>query len=172
MSCPQGYYCKEGSEFPLPCPIGTFGAGIRLTDVSDCTTCYGGRFCSQYGLIAPDGDCDPGFYCVDKSMTPVPKTLFVREVGNICEAGGFCEGTNKYPQPCPAGTYGPNPGATSDSSANCLDCPCGKYCDGSANTARTDLVDALSYLLDVLPDKEPSGDCDDGYYCTGSSYHP
>lgn len=107
MSCPKGYYCPVSSEFPLPCPIGTFGAGERLTDVTDCTTCYGGRFCSQYGLIAPDGNCDEGFYCVDKSMTPVPKTLFVREVGNVCEGGGYCPGTNKYPRACLPGKYQP-----------------------------------------------------------------
>ena len=103
MECPQGYYCPESSEFPLPCPIGTFGAGKKLTAVGDCTTCYGGRFCSQYGLIEPDGNCDPGFYCVDKSMTPVPKTLHVGSVGNVCEAGGFCPTTTKYPLPCPPG---------------------------------------------------------------------
>lgn len=109
MSCPKGYYCPIGSEFPEPCPIGTFGSSVRLTDRSECQSCYGGRFCSQWGLIEPDGECDPGFYCVDKSMTPVPKTLLVGSIGNICEAGGYCETATKYPLSCLPGTYQSDP---------------------------------------------------------------
>ena len=170
MSCPKGYYCPTDSEFPNPCPIGTFGSAERLTDVTECTTCYGGRFCSQYGLIEPDGVCDPKFYCVDKSMTPVPKTLFVGEVGNVCEAGGFCPTTTKYPLPCEPGKYQDKTGQ--DDSGDCIDCECGMYCDGRPDTTRTDIKTALQYLIDVLPSAFMSGPCDAGYYCETGSSHP
>ena len=163
LSCPRGYYCPEGQEFPLPCPVGTFGAGERLTDVTDCTTCYGGRFCSQYGLIEPDGVCDPGFYCVDKSMTPTPKTLWVRGVGNECEAGGYCPESTKFPLPCRPGFYQDEVGkSTLD---DCKACDCGMYCDGQPDSTRTDLKAALEYLKEELPSPFMSGPCDDGYYC-------
>lgn len=170
MPCPKGYYCPVNQEFPLPCPIGTFGAGEKLTDVGDCTTCYGGRFCSQYGLVAPDGECDPGFYCVDKSMTPVPKTLHVGDVGNVCEAGGYCPIATKYPLPCRPGFYQPSTSKVAYS--DCIECECGMYCDGRPDTDRTDIVADLIYLIDKLPSASMSGPCDDGYWCGTQSSHP
>lgn len=169
MACPRGYYCPMGQEFPLPCPIGTFGAGEKLTAVGDCTSCYGGRFCSQYGLIEPDGECDPAFYCVDKSMTPVPKTVHVGEVGNVCEKGGFCPLATKYPLPCTPGNYQPK--IAMKSSASCIPCECGMFCDGRANAARTDIKTLLSYLKDKLPAPEMSGPCEDGYWCGTGAKH-
>ena len=168
-SCPRGYYCPVSSEFPLPCPIGTFGAGERLTDVTDCTTCYGGRFCSQYGLTEPDGVCDAGFYCVDKSMTPVPKTLHVGGIGNVCEAGGYCPESTKYPLACQPGRYQPNTGKKLES--DCIECECGMYCDGRPDEDRTDINDLLEYLIPVLPAAGMSGPCEEGYYCGLGSSH-
>lgn len=170
LSCPRGYYCPVGQEFPLPCPVGTFGAGERLTDVEDCTTCYGGRFCSQYGLIEPDGVCDPGYYCVDKSMTPTPKTLWVREVGNVCEAGGYCPESTKYPLPCRPGYYQTEVGKTNLD--DCILCDCGMYCDGQPDDTRTDLKAALDYLKNELPSPDMTGPCDNGYYCDQGQSHP
>ncbi len=141
-----------------------------MTDVSDCTTCYGGRFCSQYGLVEPDGECDPGFYCVDKSMTPVPKTLHVGSVGNVCEAGGYCPIATKYPLPCRPGYYQPNTGKTQYS--DCEKCACGMYCNGSPDEDREDIVNDLKYLISKLPAAGMTGPCDDGYWCERGSSHP
>ena len=44
------------------------------------------------------------------------------------------------------------------------------YCDGSSDTSRTDIVSALSYLIDILPAAGMSGPCDEGYYCEAGSY--
>ena len=107
--CPRGYYCPENVEFPIPCPIGTFGAGEGIAAEEDCTKCYGGRYCSQYGLEEPDGLCDAAYYCVDESMTPVPTNLWVGAIGNTCEAGGYCPTGTKYPKPCLPGEYQPDP---------------------------------------------------------------
>ena len=120
LICPKGYFCAVGVEIPKPCPIGTFGSSEGLTQKSDCTPCFGGRYCSQYGLIEPDGLCDSGYYCVDKSMTPVPTVLFVGSIGNRCEAGGYCPVASKYPAPCFPGFY--NPAVRKTSPSDCLPC--------------------------------------------------
>ena len=93
-------------EWPVPCPLGTFGPGYGLLDVTECVPCYGGRYCSQYGLAAVESLCDARFYCYDKSVTPVPTTETVGEQGNECEAGGYCPEGSKFPLPCFPGFYG------------------------------------------------------------------
>jgi hypothetical protein len=44
-----------------------------------------------------------------------------------CIEGYYCEGSNIYPTPCPAGTYG-SP-ESSDEVGDCLPCDATKYCD-------------------------------------------
>ena len=56
--CPNGYFCPKDTEIPFVCPQGTFGPGEGIALVTDCAPCYGGRFCSQYGIIKPEGLCD------------------------------------------------------------------------------------------------------------------
>lgn len=102
-------------------------------------------------------------------MTPVPKTIHVGGVGNTCEKGGYCPQTTKYPLPCPPGQYQELSGMQSN--AACKDCLCGFYCDGSADLARTDIKDALTYLIPKLPSPYMSGPCDAGYFCTGAAKH-
>ena len=46
------------------------------------------------------------------------------------------------------------------------------YCDGRPDTARTDIVNDLQYLIDKLPGASMSGPCDDGYWCSTGSSHP
>ena len=170
--CPRGYYCPEETEIPIPCPIGTFGAGEGLPTEADCTSCYGGRYCSQYGLESPDGLCDKAFYCVDESMTPVPSTVWVGEVGNTCEAGGFCPQGSKFPRPCKPGFYNFKPGKFDES--GCEPCIDGSYCSGdpqcteaevtAGTCTRTDVTnDLLKYSI---PSPAPTGLCKAGYYCT------
>lgn len=101
-------------------------------------------------------------------MTPVPKTLFVRGVGNICEAGGFCPIATKYPLPCLPGFY--NDLTARTAAADCKPCDCGMFCDGRVDATRTDIVDALAYLVDKLPAPSMSGPCDDGYWCNYIDY--
>jgi len=113
--CPRGFYCPANSIAPTACPVGTFGAGQGLTQLSDCSNCFGGRYCAVLGSTYVSGLCDQTFYCVEKSATPVPLKQTVGSVtdftgsnypvGNTCEAGGFCPTGSKFPKPCPPGKY-------------------------------------------------------------------
>ena len=40
--CPSGYYCPEGTIYPIPCPQGTYSAKNMLKDVSACESCPAG----------------------------------------------------------------------------------------------------------------------------------
>ena len=116
--CPKGFYCAAAptTADPIKCPKGTFGANTGLTKVADCQSCPAGRYCSQEGLDAPEGDCDPGYFCGGGAVTPVP-TVRRRDlrtgrylVGGACPAGGYCEVGSKSATRCPPGTYNPIPG--------------------------------------------------------------
>jgi hypothetical protein len=34
--CPRGYYCPEGTEWPIVCPVGTYNLNLGEVDVSGC----------------------------------------------------------------------------------------------------------------------------------------
>lgn len=133
----MGYYCPKDTEIPKPCPIGTFAPGLGLTRVEECVSCYGGRYCQQYGLEDVEAKCDQGYYCVDKSMTPVPFVIWIGEIGNKCEAGGYCEEGSKFPHPCPPGTF--SSAISQIDKTACGACTAGYYCDASPDASRTDL---------------------------------
>ena len=50
---------------------GTYSPRPALRDVSECTPCGGGRYCSGVGLTAPTGDCAEGFYCRESATSAV-----------------------------------------------------------------------------------------------------
>ena len=50
-----GSYCPEGTDGPLSCPPGTYGAATGLRNVSECTACTAGSYCTTPGLTAPEG---------------------------------------------------------------------------------------------------------------------
>jgi len=51
-ACPLGYYCEEGEDAPVLCPIGTFTFETGGKQVSECTTCLSGFYCN-YDEIEP-----------------------------------------------------------------------------------------------------------------------
>lgn len=59
----QGFFCPEGTSIPKPCPEGTYSSRSALSDVSECTPCGGGQYCTGFGLVEPSGSCQKGFYC-------------------------------------------------------------------------------------------------------------
>lgn len=50
-----GSYCPEGTDGPLSCPPGTYGATTGLRNVSECTPCTAGSYCTTPGLTTPEG---------------------------------------------------------------------------------------------------------------------
>ena len=74
--CPPGSYCPLGSSYPR--------------------VCDGGSYCGVYGLSAPSGPCDAGYYCDGGEILPNPTT-------GLCPPGYYCEQQSTTPTPCPAG---------------------------------------------------------------------
>lgn len=143
--CPVGMYCLAAAEKPTKCPQGYFGASPYLRSSGQCTACWSGRFCSVGGLTLPDGECDPGYYCISNSYVPNPTD---GTTGALCPAGGYCPKGSKAAQPCLPGTYSDTTGMKA--SSECKTCTQGKYCLGEV-------------IVGV------SGSCMAGYYCpTGS----
>ena len=89
-----------------------------MRTAAECNCCWGGRYCSQSGLAAPDGECDAGYFCEECAFTAAPQD---GTTGDICTRGGFCEQTTKIPYNCRPGTYNPQEGSTSN--ADCIACP-------------------------------------------------
>lgn len=50
-----GSYCTEGTASPTACPPGTYGAATGLRNVSECTQCTAGSYCTTPGLTATEG---------------------------------------------------------------------------------------------------------------------
>ena len=112
--CPAGTYCPQGSSHPFLCPPGTFSIQSGLSSFTLCQLCPSGKFCQNYGLIEPEGNCSRGHYCPSgsKSSTAIS-----------CPAGKFCPEGVGSPLECADGTYSDVSGK-----AECETCPGGYYC--------------------------------------------
>lgn len=145
--CPPGSYCLQGSHKPQPCPIGTYGPTQKLQSLSGCMDCDGGKFCDFEGLAAPNGSCDPGFFCQIRAIRPNPVNS--SQGGGICPTGHYCPRETTTPFKCPPGTFNNETHATQPT--NCIPCTPGEYCEGYGNTY-------------------PDGPCDEGWYCSRGAY--
>ena len=87
--------------------------GVNLTD---CEACTPGYYCEDYGLPAPNGPCDAGYYCPTGVDTAKPAQY-------ACSPGHFCLQGSWNETGCPSGYYQPH-WAQSD----CDICPAGSYC--------------------------------------------
>ncbi|XP_034024623.1 multiple epidermal growth factor-like domains protein 6 [Thalassophryne amazonica] len=119
--CQAGFYCPSGSSEPLPCPPG--------------------YFCNISGLALPMGPCSSGYYCSGGATEASPTD---GKTGSICPPGTFCVEGSLEPELCPAGTFSPVPGLTSEHS--CQPCSAGFYCRRAGLQA-------------------PTGPCRQGYFC-------
>jgi hypothetical protein len=45
--CPQGFYCPQGTAYPLPCPAGVFGSSQGLTSAACTLPCPTGKLSFQ-----------------------------------------------------------------------------------------------------------------------------
>lgn len=142
VACKAGYYCPDGT--PKPCPLGTYGNNTGLNDITLCTDCPAGKYCSEAGSTRPKGDCAKGHYCEGRanSSTPGPNPKYPKN--GLCPEGHYCVEGTQTPQQCPPGTFRNSTGA--ESIDQCLDCKPGWYCAGYGNN-------------------QPTAQCDPGYYC-------
>ena len=146
--CPKGFYCLASKEEPIKCPRGSFGGSPLLRSPSQCISCWGGRYCSQAGLMLPDGDCDPGFFCTNGATVPNPTD---GTTGNVCPAGGYCIQGSAMAYPCSPGTFlDVSDGTGKSSPSDCRACTSGYYCIGEVRIG-------------------VSGICKAGYYCSQGS---
>ena len=146
--CEQGTSCMEASDWPQPCPKGTYGDRPMLPSLSDCTHCPPGEYCAQSSLPAPSGACLAGFYCTNGSQEANPVS---QSYGDECPSGYYCPEHSYQPTACPAGTFQPHSQMTNQSA--CLSCDPGKYCNSTGQS-------------------EVSGDCFEGFYCIGGASSP
>ena len=102
--CSLGKYCPDGGN-ELPCPAGTYGNRIGLSDMSECSTCPAGYYC-------PEGTA--GY----------PRVELQCPLGHFCLAGT----TTQFEHPCPFGTYSTVFGLQRED--QCVVCPAGRYCSG------------------------------------------
>jgi hypothetical protein len=97
--CDAGWYSPfEGSILCFPCATGSYS---QSTGTPYCTSCEAGKFSSEIG----QSGC---------SLCPI---------GGFCATAGAASVSMTFEQ-CPAGTFNPSPGATSN--ASCIGCPVGK----------------------------------------------
>ncbi|KAH8098534.1 dihydrolipoyllysine-residue acetyltransferase [Aureococcus anophagefferens] len=80
-------------------------------------------------------------------------------------AGGYCPLASSYPNPCPAGTYNNESGATSED--ECDNCLAGYYCSGLCGFQ---IFIRLQCSGSNSP--YPTGPCYPGYYCESASITP
>lgn len=143
--CPKGKYCPEGTgSIPFDCPKGSYRNLTSGTSINDCFLCPGGHYCSEDGLILPDGDCSEGYYCYSGAMLSNGTSGILGGEGSICPPGTYCISKSFLPESCPNGTYRSEAGGQSLN--DCLQCTAGSYCFGIG----------LVY---------PTGNCSAGYYC-------
>lgn len=86
------------------------------TNDSLCLPCTAGKYCQDYGLALPNGDCFAGYYCPEGQDVPQPTTY-------ACSPGHFCEVGSWNETGCPSGMYQPH-----WTRSVCDICPAGSYC--------------------------------------------
>jgi len=131
--------CTEGSErvFGAPrctrCPAGKRQAATGTA----CIPCIPGEYVKFQGLFDPEGclPCLPGSFNPTSGATrctPCAPATYSSNLGasacSACPPGGFCPVAGAAALsltflPCPAGTYNPDMGASTNTS--CLSCPAG-----------------------------------------------
>lgn len=180
--CGLGKYCPAQTvtvnNAELDCPAGYYSGITGVASIDDCVQCPVGKYCIG-GKLAPDGDCDAGFFCPKGQSTKTFATdyEFGAVAGGKCPTGHFCLAGAYSPTPCPYGTYSDTSGNVDDT--KCLKCPGGYYCDeyGLTNKiikSRNKICDAGYYCTEgaIIPhpeDKVTGGKCTPGNYCPPNS---
>jgi len=103
-TCPEGYYCPEGTWLKLQCPVGTFVNGAGLSSRDQCV------------------DAGVGYYTDSQASLASQVAPNECEFGHRCPAGAH----SAYQEACPPGTY-----QDARAQGACEVCPAGAVCDGT-----------------------------------------
>ena len=143
------------------------------SEIADCTSCTGGKYCESFGGTAVTGDCALGYYC------PTGSTVSKQ---NICPAGSNCPVGSASAIPCNDPDYQDIKGQ-----GVCKTCGAGYECTSTTRTLCRPDQSSLSYYC---PDNAyarvscPNGkftniigaetvadcvDCPPGFYCPNSA---
>jgi len=143
-----GVYSTNAYDTCLPCPAGTFSAGLGNYKCTPCQTGYyslpGATSCSPVTATCPSGKYASGATCLD------------------CPAGYYCVGGYGRAA-CPFGYTGP---AGSDSKTKCTPCPANTYATSGSSTCTpcpTGYVSSPGQSVCIRLA------CRSGYYLSGSS---
>jgi len=194
--CPAGHYCEEGATKGIPCPMGTFRPVTLGRSAGDCLACPPGKVCNKTGLTSFSGYCGAGYYCGGNASSPQPVES---DTNGICTLGHYCPPDTAAPLKCPAGTYAPTQGLgaclTCPKGSYCgLEtitpnaCPRGFYCNNGTsymyetpcpkgsfgNITGMDGIEKCyqctgGKYCDTLGAQQPTGECQQGYYCPPGS---
>ena len=134
--CPPGFYCSNGSAHAVPCPLGRYSPALYNQKETDCHLCDPGKYCDDYNLTSPSGNCSAGYFCPEGSDTARPSQ-------HVCPIGHFCVSGSFQPQRCASGFY-----QDKESRSSCEVCAAGYYCDNRVG---------IVLLNDSI--------CPPGYYC-------
>merc|ERR1711871_1305911 len=186
--CPAGGYCTLGSPTPSLCPPGRYNNRSGSDSETACSTCDPGKYCAGFGNALPTGPCRAGYFCsggaasatqeeaptghwsspgsaialacsvgtfnpevAQQECRACPPRYFCPSQGmseaEPCPAGSFCSESTFKPVPCPLSTFSSS--AMLQNVSECTFCTPGSYCASSGLT-------------------EPTGLCDNGYYCPGA----
>ncbi|CAH1797049.1 unnamed protein product [Owenia fusiformis] len=173
--CPTGYFCPNGTGYPLPCPTGTYSEVEELAAEAECQPCLGGRYCNVTAYTTPNDAplCSPGYVCSSGSNTPTPSA----PMGYICPPGFYCPEGSAVETGCDIGYFNPDFGKDA-----CTICPAGYMCDTTNMTTPSDCKRGHYCPTGVPPRPCPPGtfnnqtgldneqqctDCTVGQYCQG-----
>ena len=164
-SCDAGFYCTSASPTPRPEDGSTYGGrcdpGYYCPQGSSAKIpCTAGKYCPNYEMATPEGDCKAGYFCSGQSTTPTPTGTG----GDICPEMYYCPPGSSNKVKCDTGKYLPYKGASA--SSECLDCTPGFYCDGDVGTPRKTCT--AGYYCPG-GDISPTNECDRGHYCPAGS---
>jgi hypothetical protein len=133
IEAPQGYYCPEGCQEPLSCPIGSHSYDKGSVE---CTPCPVGYWCpyaaSTLDATLDNGDpdnqmipCPRGFWC----STLVLDNLVLKNMNTAINAACTDLTCSTWdatlwayePHACEKGSY--NPDLAGSAISTCVDCP-------------------------------------------------
>jgi hypothetical protein len=112
--CEYPYYCPEGSDRRLQCPLGYFSkrtAGNRTSLQDTCSICSAGYY-GNHPMRLNCSECPAGYFCPEGTIGPHV---------HPCRQGYYCPARSSEPIPCARGMYGNKHRAVSGS--DCLQCP-------------------------------------------------